>query len=128
MLRHECEHVLCGDGRDASFAPIDEIDGDYDSESDLPDEEKHANSVAAEFCVPRQQLASFIARKSPFISEQDVLAFAARIEIHPAVVIGQIQHKTKKYAWLRKYQTSIRQYFSGWKYVDGWGRIAPTGL
>jgi HTH-type transcriptional regulator/antitoxin HigA len=126
VLRHEIEHVLRGDGRDVSFAPVDEIE-DFDVDHGPP-EEMHANQAAAEFCVPRHQLSSFIARKSPFISEQDVLAFAARIEIHPSIVVGQIQHKTKKYAWLRKYQTSIRNYLFGWKYVDGWGRVAPTGL
>ncbi len=67
-------------------------------------------------------------RKSPFISEKDVLSFAARMEIHPAVVIGQIQNKTKKYAWLRKYQTSIRNYLFDWEFKDGWGFQAPTGL
>jgi HTH-type transcriptional regulator/antitoxin HigA len=128
VLRHEIEHVLCGDGRDVSFSPVDEIDGNIEARSDLPEEEMHANREAAEFCVPRQQLNSFFLRKSPFISEQDVLAFAARMEVHPAIVIGQVQHKTKKYAWLRKYQTSIRNYLFEWKFVDGWGHLSPTGL
>lgn len=128
VLRHECEHILRGDGRDASFAPVDEIGADFEENDNLPDEEVQANKAASEFCVPRHQLNSFIVRKGPFISEQDVVAFAARMEVHPAIVIGQIQHKTKKYAWLRKYQTSIRNHLFEWKYVDGWGRVAPTGL
>jgi HTH-type transcriptional regulator/antitoxin HigA len=127
VIRHEIEHVLCGDGRDVSFSPIDEIDGESES-TDRPEEEVRADLAAAEFCIPKQQLTSFIARKSPFISEQDVLAFAARMEIHPAIVVGQVQHKTKKYAWLRKYQPSIREYLLDWKFVDGWGRQCPTGL
>ena len=128
VLRHEIEHVLRGDGRAESFAPLDEIGADFDPDRELPEEEMVANKEAAEFYIPRQQLDSFIARKSPFISEQDVLAFAARLEINPAIVVGQVQRKTKKYAWLRKYQTSIRPYFVDWKYVDGWGRFVPTGL
>lgn len=127
VLRHEIEHVLCGDGRDVSFTPIDEIDENFDCAGDLP-EEIHANREAAEFCVPIHKLNSFILRKSPFISEQDVLAFAARMEVHPAIIIGQIQHQTKKYAWLRKYQTSIRNYLLGWQFIDGWGHHSPTGL
>ena len=126
VLRHEIEHVLRGDGRDVSFTPVDEIGTDFDS-TDGPEEEVAANTAAAEFCVPKQQLSSFIARKSPFISEQDVLAFAARMEIHPAIVVGQVQHKTKKYNWLRKYQSGIRQFLFDWKFVDGWGRQCPTG-
>lgn len=128
VLRHEIEHVLRGDGREESFAPVDEIGTDYDQRDDLPEAELIANHEAAEFCVPRQQLESFIARKSPFISERDVLAFAARLEINPGIVVGQVQRQTKKYAWLRKYQTSIRPYLTDWKYVDGWGRFVPTGL
>ena len=127
VLRHEIEHVLRGDGRDVSFTPVDEIGTDFDS-TDGPEEEVAANTAAAEFCVPKQQLSSFIARKSPFISEQDVLAFAARMEIHPAIVVGLVQHKTKKYNWLRKYQSGIRQFLFDWKFVDGWGRQCPTGL
>ncbi len=128
VLRHECEHVLRGDGRDVAFAPVDnEMKTDPDS-GDGPEIERRANEAAAEFCVSRQHLTSFILRKSPFISEQDVLAFAARMEIHPAIVVGQVQHKTNKYNWLRKYQISVRDHLSGWKYVDGWGRQCPTGL
>jgi len=128
VLRHEIEHVLRGHGKDVSFAPVDEFDGKYESSDDLPEEEKIANTEAGEFCVPRHHLKSFILRKSPFISERDVLNFAARMEIHPAVIIGQIQNQTKKYAWFRKYQTSIRNYLFDWKFKDGWGFRAPTGL
>ncbi|MGH6858290.1 MAG: HigA family addiction module antitoxin [Methylocella sp.] len=128
VLRHEIEHVLRRDGMEASFTPVDEFNGDYEWSDDLPDCEKIANEAAAEFCVPRTLLDSFIARKSPFISERDVLTFAARLEIHPAVVVGQIQNKTKKYAWLRKYQTGMKEHLLDWKFRDGWGVRAPTGL
>lgn len=128
VLRHECEHILRGHGRAETFSPVDEFDGEYEGNNSLPEEEILANAASGEFCVPRQQLNSFVVRKSPFISENDVLAFSARMEIHPAIVIGQIQNKTKKYAWLRKYQTSIRQYLMDWKHKDGWGFDAPSGL
>jgi HTH-type transcriptional regulator/antitoxin HigA len=126
VLRHEIEHVLRGDGREISFAPVDELDNE--PADDVRECEEIANRAAAEFCIPRTLLDSFIARKSPFISERDVLAFAARIEVHPAIVIGQIQKQTKNYAWLRKYQTSVREYLLRWEFTDGWGHFAPTGL
>lgn len=128
VLRHECEHVLLGHGAAETFSPVDEFDGEYEGNGELPNEEILANAASGEFCVPRQQLNSFILRKSPFISESDVLSFSAKLEIHPAIVIGQIQNKTKKYAWLRKYQTGIRQYLMDWKHKDGWGFPAPSGL
>lgn len=127
VLRHEIEHVLRGDGKDVSFAPVDEFDEDFERE-DLPPEERRANEEAAEFCVPRKQLESFLMRKGNFISEQDVLMLAARLEVHPGIVVGQIQHARKKYAWLRKYQTSIRNYLLDWGCTDGWGRTQPSGL
>jgi HTH-type transcriptional regulator/antitoxin HigA len=127
VLRHEIEHVLQGDGREETFAPVDELGPDYNN-ADLPDYEVHANNAAAEFCVPGALLDSFIARKSPFISERDVLNFAARVEINPAVVIGQIQHRSKKYGWLRKYQSGIKEYLLDWEFKDGWGHFAPTNL
>ena len=128
VLRHECEHVLRGDGRTVSFAPVDEALTSGDLGGDVEECERIANEAAADFCVSRKLLDSFIARKSPFISEKDVLSFAARMEINPSVVVGQIQYRTKKYEWLRKYLSSVRPYLLGWGYVDGWGKAPPTGL
>lgn len=129
VLRHEIEHILRGDGMAESFAPVDSIEECYESSSGvLPECERIANEEAANFCIPRGLLDSFILRKSPFISERDVLKFAARIEINPAVVVGQIQFRTQRYAWLRKYQTGIKNYLLDWEFRDGWGYQAPTGL
>jgi HTH-type transcriptional regulator / antitoxin HigA len=128
VLRHECEHVLREDGKEITFAPVDEFDTSAVDDGDELDCEKLANEAATDFCVPRHLLESFIARKSPFISERDVLSFAARVEVHPSIVIGQIQKKTRNYAWLRKYQTSVKQNILDWRYKDGWGFQAPTGL
>ena len=129
VLRHEIEHILRGDGRAESFAPVDEFDGDLDASDDnLPECERVANAAAANFCVSQNLLNSFIMRKSPFISERDMLRFATRAEINPAVIVGQIQKRTKKYNWLRKYLTSIRKHLMEWESVDGWGKQAPTGL
>lgn len=128
VLRHEIEHVLRGDGREVSFAPVDEkMEPDAD-QNEMAPQEIIANEAATEFLVPRRHLDSFLARKSPFISENDVLGFAARIQISPSVVVGQIQHRTKNYAWLRKYQKSIRDHIIAWPCKDGWGYQAPTGL
>jgi HTH-type transcriptional regulator/antitoxin HigA len=128
VLRHEIEHVLRGDGRTETFTPVDEFTPEFEANTDLPECERIANAAASDFCIPQTQMDSFIARKSPFISERDVLAFATRMEINPAVVVGQIQYRTKKYDWLRKYLGSIRPYLMGWKFVDGWDHNLPSGL
>lgn len=126
VLRHEIEHVLRGDGKEETFAPVDE--DTLQDKDDLPECEEIANREATNFCVPGELLDSFIARKSPFISERDVLSFAARVEINPAVVVGQIQKKTEKWGWLRKYQKNIHEKLMDWEYKDGWGYKPPTGL
>lgn len=134
VLRHELEHVLREDGKEETFAPVDEISPSEDANNpagiDKPECERLADDAAAEFCVPRALLDSFIMRKGEYISERDVLNFSSRLEIHPAVVVGQIQNKMKKFGWLRKYQAmvNVRECLAGWKYTDGWGVRAPTGL
>lgn len=124
VLRHEIEHVLNGDGKDVSFAPVD---SDTGAETEI-DCEKIANDAAGEFCIARPLLDSFIARKSPFISREDVLAFAARLDVHPAIVVGQIQYRTKKWGWLKEYQVGVREHLMDWEFKDGWGYHYPTGL
>lgn len=124
VLRHEVEHVLNGDGKDESFAPVD---SDLGAPAEI-DCEIRANDAAAEFCVPQSVLDSFIARKSPFISRDDLLKFAARVEVHPGIAVGQIQNQTKKWGWLREYQIGVREHLMEWQFKDGWGHFAPTGL
>lgn len=124
-LRHECEHVLLGHGRDVGFMPVDEFEGDREN---IADEEQIADAAAQEFLIPKATLQSFIARKAPYISERDVLAFSARMQIHPAVVVGQIQHALDKWNWLRRHIKKIRSKVTVWEFTDGWGQRLPSGL
>jgi HTH-type transcriptional regulator / antitoxin HigA len=124
-LRHECEHVLHEHGKDVGFMPVDEFDG---SREGIPEEERVADTAAQEFLIPRTTLNSFILRKAPYISERDVLSLAARMELHPAIVVGQIQHATGKWNWLTKHIKKVRAHLVGWEYSDGWGQHLPTGL
>lgn len=132
VLRHEIEHVLRGHGRDGVV---------FDDETTLaPDaveiEERQANEAASDFCVPRPQMASFIARKGNFVSEQDVIGFSKRLAVHPAIVVGQYQFATKKWSFLRKYLSSsvcgVRKYLAAAlaerNMIDGWGTVAAVSL
>ncbi len=133
VLRHEIEHVLQEDGKDVGYSAPDVFEPDR-SENDLPDEEKRADAAAAEFLIPQDKLASFMRRKGKWISEKDVLAFAARHHIHPAIVIGQIQHQRhlegdeRAFAFLRRYLTKVHEQFLDWQLRDGWGKVAEVGL
>ncbi|MBI3434916.1 MAG: HigA family addiction module antidote protein [Proteobacteria bacterium] len=133
VIRHEIEHVIQGDGKTASSRHVDVFDPDRD-ENNLPPEERHADAAAAEFLIPQDKLTSFMARKGKWIAETDVLAFSARHNIHPAVVIGQIQNRRHKagddraFAFLRKYLTKIHENFMSWPLRDGWGKVIEIGL
>ena len=127
VLRHEIEHVLQKHGHNASPIIDAELEGDRASDSDLVSaQERVANAAAADFCIPRAEIDSFIARKTPFFSERDVIGFARRLQVHPGIVVGQIKNKTKRWELLRKYLVKIRQFVLPGAMVDGWGQAAPV--
>lgn len=131
VLRHEIEHVLEKHGQDSVLSTVidSELEGEKagDNQS-LPKEERVANAAASNFCVPRNEMESFIARKDPFFSERDVIGFAARIKVHPGIVVGQIQAHTKKWNFLRKHLVKVRAFLMPTAMVDGWGQTAPVSL
>jgi HTH-type transcriptional regulator/antitoxin HigA len=127
VLRHECEHTLQKHGQEKEVIDID-IEKDVTSGTTIPEEEKIANAAAADFCIPSESMADFVLRVKPFFSEQRVLAFANRMHIHPGLVVGQVQKRTGNYAFLRKYQSKIRQFVTPGAMVDGWGQVAPVSL
>lgn len=137
VLRHEIEHVLQGHGQQALYPIVDNLDGENSGTGEnLAEEERIANTAAADFCIPRSQLQSFIARKSPYISEKDVIGFARRLEVHPAIAIGQLQKETGKWNFLRKYLSSsvsgVREILISelqhQNIIDGWGLKANAQL
>jgi len=123
VLRHEIEHALRKHGQTTEC-----IDVELDQSSlvvDQPQEEVLANTAAADFCVPAEEMNDFVARVKPFFSEQRVLLFAQRLQIHPGLVVGQIQRRTENYAFLKRYLVKVRQYLTGSAMTDGWGNVAP---
>lgn len=133
VLRHEIEHVIAGHGKvRAILDNFDDIEAN--TKANVESEEIRANDAAANFCVASSKMDSFFARKEPFISERDVLGFSALHEVHPAIVVGQIQHRRKAtnpktaFAFLRKYQVPIRKYLISQAIVDGWGSSPEINL
>ena len=122
VLRHEIEHVLRRDGQSKEIIDVD-IDAEQ-SGNGLPPEEIAANAAAADFCVPKSEMDSFIARKAPFFAERDVIGFARRLNVHPGLVVGQIQKRTQRWDFLRRHLVKIRAYVLPAAIVDGWGVAA----
>ncbi|MGQ0485562.1 MAG: HigA family addiction module antitoxin [Hyphomicrobiales bacterium] len=122
VLRHEIEHVLRRDGQAREIIDVDIVTGEVSE--NLPAEERAANAAATDFSVPKGEMDSFIARKAPFFAERDVIGFARRLNIHPGLVIGQIQRRTERWDFLRRYLEKIRAHVLPSAVVDGWGTAA----
>jgi len=127
VLRHEIEHVLAGDGKHDAMVDVVELDGGAGAGADaLPACELHANAVASDFCVPKAQLESWVARKHPFYSEVDLIGFSRRLGVHPGIVAGQLRHRTKNYKLFAKFLAKVRPAVASSAVVDGWGQVAPV--
>lgn len=126
VLRHEIEHVLNGDGRGSVVLDSDVMETLEDT--DLSPQENAANTAAAEFCVPQKELDHFIARKDPFYSRKDVLNFAKRLEVHPGMVVGQLQWKTKRFNLFRPTLISIKDMITPVAMTDGYGHFIPVQI
>ncbi|KAF0844263.1 HTH-type transcriptional regulator/antitoxin HigA [Methylovorus glucosotrophus] len=121
VLRHEIEHVLLKHGQDKEC-----LDEDLGLETeDIPPEEKLANRAGAQFCVPQDQLANFYDRVNPFFSDQKVTLFAKKLNLHPGLVVGQLQRRLNNYAFLKKYQVKVRHIITSSAVTDGFGQIYP---
>jgi HTH-type transcriptional regulator/antitoxin HigA len=128
VLRHEIEHVLRRHGRAREMIDV-ELEGERAGVGpNVPEEERVANAAAADFCVPSAEMESFIARKSPFFSERDILGFARRIQVHPALVVGQIRNHLQRWDFLSRYLVKIRPFVTSGAIVDGWGQIVPVSI
>ncbi|MFL6844361.1 MAG: HigA family addiction module antitoxin [Allosphingosinicella sp.] len=128
VLRHELEHVRLGHGRsDASMILDADLEGERAGTGiDIPEEERVANAAAQEFCVPSSKMNGFIARKAPFFSERDMLGFAKVLGVHPGLVAGQLQHRTKRYDRFRQHLPAILPHARVGAAVDGWGDVYPV--
>ncbi len=127
VLRHELEHIFQRHGRSEIILDSD-LQGPGTNSLTVSKEERVANAAAAHFCVPKDALTAFIARKAPFYAERDVLGFARTMRIHPGLVAGQLQHHTGRWTLLRKHLVKIRSIVRPSAMVDGWGDVAPVAI
>ena len=126
-LMHELGHVKNQDGK--AFVALDvDLDGVNSSdEDDRPSFEIDADRFAVESLVPREELASFVARVHPFYSKAKIHDFAARIGVAPGIVVGQLQYRGyMSYSNNREMLTKVREIITQSALTDGWGRMLPS--
>jgi len=121
VLRHELEHVLQRHGKEVGYILDQDLEGAPSGE--VSEEEAVANSAAANYCVSAEEITGFMARVSPFFKEERVVLFARRLNIHPGIVVGQLQRRLGRYDLFRKYQVKVRQFVTSSARTDGWGII-----
>ncbi|MCL4198884.1 MAG: HigA family addiction module antidote protein [Phycisphaerales bacterium] len=128
-LMHELGHIDAGDGRYDPIPPdIDLVGVDSSQTPDKPAFEKAADSFASSFLIPDAQLSSFIARVRPLYSKKKIEGFAAVQQVHPGLVVGQLQYRKEiSYANLRAYLVKVRAHLLETVLSDGWGVTPPTG-
>lgn len=124
VLRHECEHVLNGHGRQRQTDRVD-VALDEQPQVGVPDEERIANAAASDFCVPGEQMDRFYSIKKPFFMKQDVLGFAKSVDRHPALVVGQLQRRAHRFDRFREFLLKVRELVVPGVAADGWGHVYP---
>lgn len=93
---------------------------------DITTEERVANAAGASFCVPPDEIKTFIKHKKPFFAERDLIGFSNTLGIHPGLVVGQLQYATKRFDLFRNHLVKVRSIITQTARVDGWGLVAQT--
>lgn len=123
VVMHELAHVR---------QEITSLDNDLDAtgdDLDLPQIEREANEFAGTTLLPPKQLASFIARVQPLYSARRIEAFAQLMKVHPAIVVGQLQHRREvAFSSFRKMLVPVRELITDAALTDGWGSSLPSEL
>lgn len=129
-LMHEMKHVANRDGlRDLITLDSDLMSPKNDPGDDRPEREKAADKYAADFLVPSAELGNFMARCRPLYSTDKIVRFAARIHVHPGIVVGQLQFRKEiPYAHSRDLLVPVRDVVTASALTDGWGHMPPANL
>ena len=127
VLRHEIEHVLNENGKEAAIVNS-ELEKELLNTEDLSTEERFANAAAAEFCISQNDLENFIARVGPLFSTTRVLAFAKTHKVHPGLVVGQLQRHLQRYDLFRPMLVPVRSIITSVALTDGYGHVLPVEI
>ena len=119
-LLHECMHIKYRD----RFS----LDSDMESTIGLPidEQEERANVEAADLLVPQGRLHKFMLKWRPYYSQARINNFATELNVHPGIIVGQLQHKKEVgYNAHRDLMVKVRDLVTLIAFTDGWGRPTP---
>jgi HTH-type transcriptional regulator/antitoxin HigA len=120
-LAHELAHVANRDGMTNPIVDLDLVGEGAHKAADKPSAERAADAFAANFLIPSDEITDFIARVKPLYSKERIKGFAARIQVHPGIVVGQLAHFGQIGFWhSREMLEKVRDVIGGTALVDGW--------
>jgi HTH-type transcriptional regulator/antitoxin HigA len=124
VLLHELGHTE----KEHALNDVPALDIELESRGEKPPAEELANDFAGSHLIPDAEVRDFIIRTSPLYSTYKVRGFANRIQIHPGIVVGRLQHLGEiEWSHHRRLLAPIRQEVTRVALTDGWGHITPTG-
>lgn len=127
LLMHECGHVKNRDAQDKPILDIDLVGEGAIPFKDKSEMERRADLFAENFLVEKKEMDNFIARTGPLYSKQKIKNFAMRIGVHPAIVLGQLQHRDEvDWSHSREMLVKIRDILISSALTDGWGHKPPA--
>lgn len=120
-LFHEVDHVLHGEGKGEPI--IDILDSDHSNGREMPERERRANEHAAAYCIDKDMLETWMASASRVSSRSTILEFARQAQVHPGLVVGQLQHHgVIPYSFHRDLLEKVRPLLVTSTPTDGFGR------
>ena len=51
------------------------------------------------------------------------MLFAQRLNVHPGLVVGQLQRRLQRFDLFRKHQVKVRAFVTSSARTDGWGVV-----
>jgi len=127
-IMHELGHVHKQDGLTTVLAPDVDLVGDKATKTALKSEvEQAADIFASEHMIKEGEMDNFIVRVRPLFSKVKIQGFALRQGVHPAIVIGQLQHKGAiHWSHSRELLVKVRDIITSSALTDGWGQVLPN--
>ena len=127
-LLHECAHVKHKDGLTGeAVLDIDLVGDDSAPSSPKPAAEARADDFATGFSVPKAELDDFINRVKPLFSKTRIQGLAAKLNVHPGLVVGQLQHRRMiPYSHSREMLARVRPIVTEAALTDGFGSILSS--
>lgn len=128
VLSHETGHVHHRDGLNGDPIWDANLIGDgaipFDQKSEM---EKRADVFAQQVLIDQGAIENWITRISPMYSKARILGFAKMNHVHPAIVLGQLQHRGEvDWSHSREMLVKFRHLITPVALTDGFGQTLPS--